>query len=295
MDRFQALRVFTQIAQSGSFSDAAKALGMSKSAVSKLMAALEDHLGARLLYRTTRQVSLTEEGRNYYARACRILDDMEEADNEAANLRMEPRGTVRLSCALGFGIRHIAPILPEFLMQYDGVILDVDYTDRFVDLVDEGYDLAIRIGELADSSLIVRRLALSRLVPVASPAYLARHGTPLNPDHLKTHVCLAYRGRYGLSDWVFEGPDGIGCTITPKGAMVANNGTALLMAALGGLGIANIPAFMLGDALEGGLLLPLLPDWRQSPLPIQAVYAPNRHLSARVRLFIDFLAQRLKT
>ena len=291
MDQLTALRVFARVAESGSFSKAAQTLKMSKSAVSKHVAALEGHLGAKLLYRTTRHVSLTEEGRAYLARATRILEDIDEADGAVTALKAEPRGTLRVNSALSFAIRHIAPAIPAFLRQYPRLTVDLELTDRFVDLVEEGYDIAIRIGQLSDSSLIARRLANVPVVCVAAPDYLARAGTPAHPDDLAHHDCLLYRGRSGVSEWEL-GQGERSRRIRVDGPLVANNGDALKAAALQGLGIARLPVFLLDDELARGRLVEVLAACRPSPIPVQAVYAPNRHLSAKVRRFIDYFAAR---
>ncbi|RMD90113.1 MAG: LysR family transcriptional regulator [Alphaproteobacteria bacterium] len=291
MDQLTALRVFVRVAEGGSFSRAAELLGMSKSAVSKHVAALESHLGARLLYRTTRQVSLTEEGRAYLERAVRILEDIEEADSAVSTLRAEPRGTLRLNCALSFTIRHIAPALPEFIGRYPKLAVDLELNDRFVDLVEEGYDLAVRIGELEDSALIARRLADVPVLFVAAPDYLRRCGTPSQPTDLAEHACLLYRGRASGREWTV-GTGETAQRVKVSGPLVANNGEAIKSAAVGGLGIARLPAFILDDEIARGTLVEVLPAFRPAPIPVQAVYAPNRHLSAKVRAFIDFFAAR---
>lgn len=293
MDQLAALRVFLRVAEMQSFSKAATALGMSKSAVSKQMTALESHLGARLLYRTTRQVSLSEEGQAYLERARRIIEDIEEADRAISSLKSEPRGTLRVNCALVYGLRHIAPLLPALAERYPDLAVDLTFNDRFVDLVEEGYDVAIRIGVLPDSSLIARRLGETRLLLVASPGYLARHGHPDHPRALAGHRCLLYRGRGGASEWRLSRSDGSEHVARISGPLVTNNGEALRMAAMAGLGIARLPDFLFADEFQNGALIEILPEWRSPPLPIQAVYAPNRHLSARVRHFIDFLATSL--
>lgn len=292
MDQLTALRVFARVAEGGSFSRAAELLGMSKSAVSKHVAALESHLGARLLYRTTRQVSLTEEGRAYLDRAVRILEDLEEADSAVSTLRAEPRGTLRLNCALSFAIRHIAPALPEFHALHPKLAVDLELNDRFVDLVEEGYDLAVRIGELEDSTLIARRLANVPVLFVAAPGYLRRCGTPSRPGDLAEHACLLYRGRGSGREWL-AGTGETARRVKVSGPLVANNGEAIKAAAIGGLGIARLPAFILDDEIARGTLVEVLPAFRPAPIPVQAVYAPNRHLSAKVRAFIDFFAERL--
>lgn len=290
MDQITALRVFLCIAEEGSFSAAAQALSLSKSAVSKHIAALEDRLGARLFNRTTRQVSLTEEGRTYLRRATRILEELEEAAAAVGSMNSEPIGTLRVSAALSFGLRHVAPLLPEFLSRYPRLSVDLDFGDRFVDLIDEGFDVAIRIGDLPDSDLVARRLATARILLVASPSYLEKKGQPRRPADLTAHTCLLYRGRAGPRYWGLGGDRHARETVRVDGPLIANNGDALKTAALSGLGIARLPNFLLDDALERGELREVLPDHRPAPIPIHALYMPSRHLAAKVRYFVDFLA-----
>lgn len=289
MDRLTALRIYAKVAETENFSKAARTLGLSKSAVSKHVSALEDHLGARLLYRTTRQVSLTAEGQAYLERTRRILEDLDEADRAVSSLKAEPKGTLRVNCALSFGVLHVAPALPDFLARHPDLVIDMEFTDRFIDPVEEGYDLAIRIGELDDSALVARRLATARIVLCAAPAYLERAGRPEAPQALAEHACLLYRGRKGPYDWVL----GDGERVRVSGPLILNNGEALKAAALAGLGIARLPSFVAAGDLEAGRLEEVLPGHRPPSIPIHAVYPPNRHLSAKVRLFIDYLAERL--
>ncbi|WP_281300420.1 MULTISPECIES: LysR family transcriptional regulator [unclassified Iodidimonas] len=295
MDQLTALRVFIKIAESGSFSKAARKLGMSKSAVSKAVSSLEDHLGARLLYRTTRQVNLTEEGRAYRDRALRIIEDLADADTAVSSLNAEPRGTLRVSSALSFGIRHIAPALPDFLLRHPDLTVDMDFNDRFVDLVEEGYDIAIRIGAMADSSLISRKIASARMVIAAGTGYLERFGTPQKPEDLAHHDCLIYRGRHSPDEWIFHDRAGTRASVKVSGPLFANNGEALKEAARHDLGIVAIPSFLLNPDLEQEGLVEILAHYSQEDLPVQAVYPPNRHLSTKVRRFIDFLADRFAT
>jgi len=290
MDQITALRVFVRVAEEGSFSNAARALGMSKSAVSKHVAALEAKLGTRLLHRTTRQVTLTEEGRAYWTRASRILEEVEEADNAVGTMKAEPIGTLRVSSAFSFGLRHVAPAIPDFIAQYPRLVVDLDFNDRMLDLLEDGIDVAIRIGDLPDSNLVARRLAATRLMLVAAPGYLERAGKPMAPADLARHTCLLYRGRTGPWHWRLGGAGG-GTTIRVNGPLIANNGEVIKAAAVAGAGIARLPSFLLDDALESGALVEVLDAYRPDPLPIHAVYVPNRHLSAKVRRFVDFLAE----
>lgn len=296
MDQLTALRVFARVAETESFSEAARRLGLSKSAVSKHVSMLEDHLGAKLLYRTTRRVSLTEEGQGYLSRIIQVLDDLEEADGAVSALRSDPRGTLRVNAALSFGLRHLGPALVDFHRHYPQVTVDLDLTDRFVDLLQEGVDVAIRIGELSDSSLIARRLTSTRLICLAAPSYLKRHGEPRTVADLASHQCLRYRGRRSPAEWALTPLDGgPEETARVEGPVIANNGDVLVQAAVAGLGIYQSPDFMAYEAIARGDLVPILTHYETPVLPVHAVYPPNRHLSARVRAFIDHLAEWFRT
>lgn len=292
MDQFTALRVFSEVARAGSFSRAARALRLSKSAISKYVAGLEDMLGTKLFRRTTRHVSLTEDGLAYLARVRRILDELDDANRSVAAVGAPPRGTLRVNSALAFGLRHVAPLIPQFLRTYPDIRVDLELADRFVDLVEEGFDIAIRIGDLTDSSLVARRLARVRILLAASPAYLSAHGTPGAARELADHACLLYRGRHGHSEWRLRQGETMR-TVRVSGPLVANNGEALAAAARGGLGIARLPAFMVEDAIASGELVEILPECRPDSEPVHAVYPAGRHLPQKVRLFSDFLADRL--
>ena len=292
MDQLAAIRVYVRVAESGSFSEAARRLDLSKSAVSKHVAALEDHLGTRLLYRTTRRVSLTEAGQAYLDRALRILDDLEEADNAVASLTAEPRGRLKVNAPLSFGLLHLSSAIADFCSAFPQIVLNMEFNDRFVDLVDEGFDVAVRIGNLADSSLIARRIAPARMIFCASPGYLEQAGTPTVPADIADHACLRYWSPGGNPDeWTAGGPDGP-VAVKISGPLVANNGEVLRDAAIAGLGITRMPTFIVSKAIADGRLVEILADYRPEPLTIQAVYPPNRHLSVKVRRFIDFLVER---
>jgi len=294
LDKLTAIRIFSKVAENGGFSQAATSLGLSKSAVSKHVSMLETALGAQLFNRTTRRVRLTEEGRLYLERVSRILDDLDEADSAVASLATEPQGLLRINSALIFGNLHIAPLLPDFMRRHPCVRVELELSDRFVDLVEDGYDCAIRIGQLADSPLIARKLAEVPMHIVAAPDYLDRRGRPDSPAALADHDCLLYQTRSGGADWNLRDAAGAPAPVRVSGPFSTDNGLALRDAALGGVGIGLLPAFILGDDLTTGRLVELLPHHRPAPLPIHAVYPPNRHLSARVRRFIDFLAERFR-
>jgi DNA-binding transcriptional LysR family regulator len=294
MDRLAAIEAFVRVADSGSFSDAARRLNLSKSVVSRQVAALEADLGVRLLHRTTRSLTLTEAGRAFHDKATRILSDVDEAVTSVSRLQQAPRGRLRISAPTNFGIHHLVPAVPQFLDRYPEVELDLVLNDRFVDLVDEGFDVAVRVGRLADSSLVSRRLAPFRAEVCASPAYLAAHGAPASPDDLAGRACLTYSYLDPVDEWSFATADGKPWPVTVHGRLRVNNADALRVAALHGLGLAYLPTFLVGDDLEAGTLVAVLQDYmpRRQGRAIHAVYPHARHLSPKVRAFVDFLAER---
>jgi len=292
MDQLAAIEAFVRVAESGSFSKAAERLQSSKSAVSRQVSALETELGARLLHRTTRALTLTEAGRSYFERAARILADLAEANASVGQLQAAPRGRLRVSAPMSFGFLHLAPAVPEFLDRYPDVELDMIMNDRFVDLVDEGFDMAVRIGTLADSSLVARRLAPMRRTVCASTAYLDKHGTPASPDDLKTHECLCYSNVGMAQEWRFVRPDGRPWPVEVRGRLHANNGDALRAAALRGFGLAVLPSFLVGRDFQSGALVSVLEEFLSQDSAVHAVYPHARHLSPKVRAFVDFLAER---
>lgn len=290
MDRLAAIEAFVRVAETGSFSAAARALRLPKSAVSRQVSALEGELGARLMNRTTRSLSLTEAGRAYFERSSRILADLADANTAVTQLQAAPRGRLHVSAPMSFGFLHLAPALTEFLALYPEVSMDVALNDRFVDVVDEGFDVAVRIGDLADSSLIARRLAPVKLALCASSAYLEKHGEPMTPDDLRGHVCILNSNVAPTRDWRFQTADGKAVTVHVEGRLSVNNGDASRVAALCGMGIARLPTFIIGDDLRAGTLHSLLCDFQPNPLALHAVYPHARHLSPTVRAFVDFLA-----
>lgn len=292
MDRLASMEAFVRVAECKSFSEAARRLRSSKSLISRQVAALEAELGVRLFHRTTRSLSLTEEGRSYHAQVTRILNDIEEANQSVSRAQAAPRGRLKLSAPMSFGILHLAPALPDFLARYPEVALDLNLNDRYVDVVDEGFDLAIRIGRLADSSLVARKLATLRMILCASQDYLLTHGTPGIPEDLRRHQCLCYSTNSLAPEWRFAAPDGSPLAVQIDGRLHANNGDALRIAALRGQGIVYLPSFIVGGDLQAGTLVSLLPDYIPADSGIYAVYPHSRHLSAKVRAFIDFLAER---
>ena len=292
MDRLAALEAFAKVAETQSFSEAARRLRSSKSAVSRHVAALEADLGARLFHRTTRSLTLTEAGRGYYERASRILADLAEADASVSQLQAAPRGRLRVNAPMSFGFLHLAAALGDFLSLYPEIELDVTLTDRFVDLIDEGVDVAVRIGSLTDSSLVARRLALVRRVLCASPDYLKARGVPQTPDDLKAHDCLSNTNVTITREWRFIHPDGKPWPVEVKGRMSANNGDMLRVAALRGHGFVHLPTFIVGEDLKAGTLVSVLGPYIAQDLTLNAVYPTARHLSPKVRAFVDFLSQR---
>ena len=292
MDNLSAMELFARVVQEGSFSAAARSLDLTPSAISKQIGRLEDRLGARLITRTTRRFALTEEGRAFHERTVRILAEVAEAEQAVSDLRGEARGTLKVNAPFAFGRLHIAPLLPLFLERHPALRIDMTFNDRFIDLVDEGVDLVIRIGELADSSLMARRLARNRRVVCGAPDYFRRNGKPKHPAELTRHNCLVYTYRALRNDWQFIGPDGVEQSVLVSGNLEANNAEALHAGILGGLGLGLLPLWLVGHDLKAGRLVEALPGYHAPDSAIYAVYPPGRHLSPKVRLFIDFLAER---
>lgn len=292
MVEFSAIPVFVAVVECGSFSRAGEKLGTSKSAVSKRITLLEQRLGVRLFHRNTRRLSLTEAGEQYfeYARKAHALAC--EGEDAVAELQSEPRGVLRVSVPMTFGRLHLAPLIPGFLERYPHVQLDLSMDDQRVDLVEKGYDLAVRIGSLPDSSLVARRIAPCLSVICASPDYLARQGAPQTPEELSDHNCLFFSYFQGGAEWSFNSPVGM-VRVQPRGNYRANNSEALRDALLAGLGICQMPTFIVGNDLAEKRLVPVLTDY---PLPkhsIYAVFPERKHMPGKVRAFLDFLIDRL--
>lgn len=293
MSRIMDLETFVEVVVQGSFTHAADKLGVSKSYVSKQIAALEDHLGVRLLNRTTRKIATTDAGQAFYERARRILDDVEEAERSVMQLNTAPRGILKMSAPVSFGLHYVTPIVAMFMCDNPELSVELDFSDREVDVIDEGFDLVIRIGQLADSSFIARKIAPVRLITCASPDYLKRRGTPRTPHDLSHHECQHYTYQTSPSAWRFESESGEVAHVTVSGRMKANNGVALLEASRRGIGISILPDFIANEDIQNGSLVEVLQDWTPGHRAIWALYPHNRHLSAKVRLFIDFLAEHL--
>src|SRR5258706_10969317 len=295
MDRFAAIQVFAQVVASGSFAKAADRLSLSTSAASRHVAELESHLQTRLLNRTTRRVSLTESGRAFYERSVQLLADLAEAEQEASSAAVVPRGTIRLTTAVNFGVRHIGPAIAEFLARHREVRFDVSLSDRVVDLVEEGFDLAIRIGPPGADNLVARKLGETRLVPGASPQYLAQHGAPKTPEDLAQHDCFTYEYVSPRHGWRFRDRSDAEGSVRVPGGRHANNGDLLAEVAAQGAGIVFEPAFIVGPEVRAGRLVPLLQDFVPPPVPIYALYPSRKHLSAKVRRFVEFLVARFSS
>jgi DNA-binding transcriptional LysR family regulator len=292
LDRLTGMEVFAKVAATGSFSAAGRSLGLSQTMVTKHIAALEARLGVKLFHRTTRRLSINEAGRLYLDSAERILADVEAADSAVAADRFEPRGVLRLNAPVSFGSRQIAPMLSAFTRQYPQVTIELGLIDRYVNLAEEGWDLAIRIGSLSDSSLIARRIAPCRTVVCAAPSYLAAHGTPRTAAELSRHNCLGYTlsQRSNAGRWVFGARNEM--EVQVAGNLRANNGDALRAAAITGQGIIYQPTFIVADDLRAGTLVRLTLDQPTEELGgIYAVYLPDRNPPAKVRAFIDFCAE----
>lgn len=284
------MQAFVAVVEAGSFTAAAERLEMAKSAVSRRISGLEQRLGANLLHRTTRRLSLSESGRVYYERAVRILADLDEAESAIAEEQGELRGTLRVALPLSFGVAHMCKPIAEFRRQNPGIEFDLDLNDRRVDLVEEGADLAIRIGRLADSALIAKRIFTSRAVVCAAPAYLEAHGEPVTPAELAEHDCLVYSNIPEPSRWTCTDRRGNEHVVDVRATMKASSGDFLTSVASNALGIVVQPTFIAGEAIRRGEIVPILTDYNWPTTPAWAVYPPARHMSSRVRAFIDFVA-----
>lgn len=290
MDIFTTMKVYCSVVENDSLADAARKMNVSPSVVSKHLSALEDHLGVRLLNRTTRRISITEEGTAYYERCKQIITDVAEAEIEVSSAHTAPRGLLKITAPVTFAHRHLTPHLPKFLDMFPEVEVQVQVNDRVVDLVDEGIDLAIRISQLKDSSLIARRLAPNRRYIAATPEYLERNGTPKSVDDLKDHRLITWPPGNPLNDWHFL-IDGVDRIIKVKGAIAVNEGDAILTTLLAGGGLGMTQEFLAGPFVKEKKLVPLLEEIVREDNPIYAVYPSSRHLSPKVRAFVDFLVE----
>jgi DNA-binding transcriptional LysR family regulator len=291
MQSLTDIAIFVKVVELSSFTAAADALDMSQPVVSKAVTRLEEKLGARLLNRTTRRLSLTEAGSELYRRSVRALEEIENAELEVARFQTEPRGTLRVSAPMSFSILQLGAKLPTFLERYPGVSIELNLDDRRVDLVEEGFDVAIRIANLRDSSLVARKIVPCRQVLCASPGYLKEHGTPEQPEDLLEHNCVLYSFLSHAREWRLIDEQGETHVVPLKGSLQTNNGLVNRAAALSGAGIILLPTFYIGDQLRSGELVPVLCKFRPPDIAVYAVYPERRNLTPKVRAFIDFLAE----
>jgi len=291
MDRFEEMQTFVKVVDAGSMSVAADRLNIAKSAVSRRLAELENRLGVQLLIRTTRRLNLTENGQQFYQRCLAILADLEETEQALTCKQTLLRGSIRIAIPLSFGIKHLSPLLNKFLKAHPELSLDLDLNDRTLNFMEEDIDLAIRIGRLADSTLIARQLATTKLIVCASPAYLSQHGEPTKPKELENHVGLNYSYLADTQTWQFLQPDKTRLSVHVPCRMRANNGDILLKAGIDGLGILVTPTFISSEAIEQGLLCPILTNYTFPEEAIYAIYPQQRFLPRRVRALIDYLVE----
>jgi len=288
---FEALAIFAKVAELRSFAAAAGELALSKATVSKAVGRLEKRLGARLFNRTSRRLALTDAGQKLAERATRLLADGEAAENEALAQSSVPRGLVKLAVPMSFGVREIAPILPDFLKAYPEVTVDLHLSDATVDLIGEGFDAGLRIARLPDSSLIARRLCAVPRYTVAAPSYLKAHGRPTHPMHLAQHRCFGYAYLSTPNVWHYTNAAGEQASVRPGGALRANNGEAVMPSLVAGLGIADLPEFIVGDAIASGEVEVILKGWKQPEGAVHLVTPPGGPRPARVEVLADFLAK----
>ncbi|HDL5699652.1 TPA: LysR family transcriptional regulator [Mannheimia haemolytica] len=287
MDKLNAISLFCKVIETQSFTQAAQQVQISLPMASKLVAQLEEHLNVRLLQRTTRKITPTEAGLLYYQQCLPILNELKEADASVSNINSTLQGKITMSVPMDFGSRFIAPYLGKFMEDYPNLALHIEFSDRRVDVIAEGFDLVLRIGSLADSSIVAKKIADSHLVLVASPDYLARFGEPKSLEALVERDCLLYEYH---PQWQFS-QQGQKMQIKPQGKIYSNNGYALVQMAKAGLGIINIPKFLIKHELKNGELIPIMPFLTQEPLQISLLYPNRRYLSPKVRILIDFFTQ----
>lgn len=288
MDKLQAMNTFAKVVATGSFAEAARRLGITRSAVSKAVSELEQVLGARLLDRTTRRVAATEAGLAYYERCLSIVSQVEETEAQISRLHDEPRGVLKVNAPMSFGMLYLSKVIAEFMSRYGDLKIELVLTDRFVDPLEEGVDVTVRIGTLADSSLVARRIGSARMSLVGSKRYLRQHGTPKSLDDLERHKCLIYGHSVSNQKWRFR-RDGLDVPIAITGHLASNNGDVLRDSALAGIGLALLPAFLVCDGVRSGQLVALLDAFEPRALDIHALYAPSRYLAAKTRVFVDHL------
>jgi DNA-binding transcriptional LysR family regulator len=294
MDRLECDRMFIAVMKTGSFTTAADRLGTSSGQASKLVSRLEAHLGVRLLNRTTRSVSPTEAGQAYYERLHPLIDEFDTLDLDIRNISQSPRGRLRLTAPLTFGILELAPALSSFAGLYPDIELDVSFSDRVIDLVEEGFDMAVRVGQPGDSSLIIRKLCAVRIVVVGAPAYIERHGAPQTPEDLQHHACIIDTNFRDPNRWPFRDGSGTARGVAISGRIRYSNTEACLQAVEAGLGLACVPGFVAGDAIRSGRVVRLLQEFEPAPYDVHLLYPHNRHLAAKVRLLGDSLVERYR-
>lgn len=295
MDKFESMRAFVAVVEASGFAAAARELGLSRSAVNKLVINLEDALHVQLLQRTTRKVTPTATGLAFYERCVAILADVAEAEIAVSQLQSEPKGQLRINAPMTFGTRILSPAIAEFLHRYPDLNIELSLSDRFIDPIDEGFDVTIRIAQpTASASVIVQELCSTAVILCAAPAYLAEHGHPAHPDELAAHICLTY-GQIAMEQrWRLVSNTGEDHQVTVRGALCANNGEVLRDAAIAGRGITLLPRFIVDAALDQGQLQHILTDYAAPRLSVCVLYPVNRHLSAKVRLLVEFLALKLQ-
>lgn len=292
MDKFADIEAYTAVVEAGTFSAAGERLGVAKSVVSRRISQLERRLGSRLLHRTTRRLTLTDAGRNFYQRAVQILADLDDAEQSVAEETQELRGSLRLATPLSFGLMHMSDAIADFLKEHPAIELNLDLNDRNINLVEEGFDMAVRIGQLEDSTLVSRRLGTARNITCASQSYLDTHGEPAHPAELQKHIGLQYSNMTYKQQWHYETPEGKAIHARPQIRVRANNGESLAAAACAGLGITTGPTFILGSYIKEGSLVTILDDYQRAAAGIHAVYPPGRLIPRRIQAFSDFLAGR---
>ena len=292
MNKLQAMEVFVQVVDTGSFTRAAEMLNMPKASVSTLVQALETALAAKLLHRTTRLVTVTSDGAAYYERCIRILSDVRDAEESLSRTRLNPSGRLRVDTPTGLSSEILVPALPDFFERYPDITLELGSTDRTVDLIEEGIDCAVRGGALLDTSLIARRVGVITFVTAAAPSYLARHGMPTHPNELLNHRCVNYfSAKNGkVYDWDFT-RDGERIEVPLPGSIALNDSNAYVQAGLAGLGVIQMTDYLLLRHVQEGRMVQILPDWVSDPLPVHVVYPQNRHLSAKVRVFVEWVSE----
>lgn len=290
MDRLLGIEVFVKAVELGSFSSAGDALQMSPQLVGKHIRLLEQHLGVRLLNRTTRRQHLTDVGRQFYERSKNILAEVDAAENLAAEVKSIPTGKLRINAPVTFGVNALAPVLPDYMKRYPDVLVEMSISNRMVDAIDEGFDAVFRVGELSDSGLIARALAPYQLIMCASPDYLAGHAPILHPNDLQQHECLGFSHTELRTVWTFHGPDGL-ISVPVKGRLMVDSGEALLSAALAGVGILLQPSELVRKEIDCGRLIHLLPEYPVPTRPMHLLYAPDRRMTPKLRSFIDFAVE----